>query len=78
LQTSLDLSGLPEPIADEICRLVETFRANLRNGQPAEKHGNDMSIEEFDALLDEITEGLPSLPPLPPDFSRADIYDDHD
>jgi hypothetical protein len=37
-----------------------------------------LSDEEFDRLLDELSEGLPSLPPLPADFSRADIYADHD
>jgi hypothetical protein len=37
-----------------------------------------LSDEEFDRLLDELSEGLPPLPPLPADFSRADIYADHD
>ena len=36
------------------------------------------SIEEFDALLDEVSDGLPATPLLPDDFSRADIYTDHD
>ena len=33
--------------------------------------------EEFDRLLRALVSG-PPLPVLPPDFSRADIYDDHD
>jgi hypothetical protein len=37
-----------------------------------------LSLEEFDRLMDEVSEGLPPLPPLPADFSRADIYADHD
>jgi hypothetical protein len=36
-----------------------------------------LSDEEFDRLLDELSEG-PALPHLPADFSRADIYADHD
>ncbi len=36
-----------------------------------------LSDEEFNQLLDELSEG-PPLPPLPADFSRADIYADHD
>ncbi len=36
-----------------------------------------LSDEEFDRLLDELSEG-PELPHLPADFSRADIYADHD
>jgi hypothetical protein len=28
--------------------------------------------------VDELAAGLPELPPLPADFGRADIYDDHD
>ncbi len=37
-----------------------------------------LSLEEFDRLLDEVSEGLPPLPPLPADFSLADVYTDHD
>lgn len=32
---------------------------------------------EFERLLGDLAAG-PPLPVLPPDFSRADIYDDHD
>jgi hypothetical protein len=37
-----------------------------------------LSDQEFEKLLDEISEGLPELPQLPDNFSRADIYFDHD
>jgi hypothetical protein len=46
-------------------------------GLPDEKPP-ELSDEEIERLLDELSEGLDHLPPLPPDFSRADIYDDHD
>jgi len=36
------------------------------------------SPEEFDRDMDELAAGLEELPILPEDFSRADIYVDHD
>ena len=36
-----------------------------------------ISVEEFEQVLDELSSGLPGKV-LPPDFSRSDIYDDHD
>ena len=47
------------------------------NGTPVATAG-DASMDEFDRWLDELSEGTEGLPGLPPDFSRADIYDDHD
>ena len=38
----------------------------------------DMSDEEFDALMEDFAKGTEHVPPLPPDFSREDIYSDHD
>jgi len=34
--------------------------------------------QALDEWLDELSAGLEHLPPLPEDFSRADLYDDHD
>ncbi len=33
--------------------------------------------DDFERGLDELAEGLPALPRLPADFSRADIYGEH-
>jgi hypothetical protein len=38
----------------------------------------DMPDEEFDALMDDFAKGTEHVPPLPPDFSRDDIYSDRD
>jgi hypothetical protein len=38
----------------------------------------DMSAEDFDALMEEFAKGTEHVPPLPPDFSRDDIYSYHD
>lgn len=40
--------------------------------------GQQMSQDEWERLLDALSDGLPPLPTLPADWSRADIYDDHD
>jgi hypothetical protein len=47
-------------------------------GDATSGNGADLSPEGFDQLLDELSEGLPPLPPLPADFSRRDIYSEHD
>ena len=39
--------------------------------------GSALTDGEFEQLLDELASG-PGLPRLPADFSRADIYADHD
>lgn len=38
----------------------------------------DVSVDEFDRILDELASTPTNAPPLPEDFSRADIYADHD
>jgi hypothetical protein len=37
-----------------------------------------MSEAEFVAFIDDFSTGSEHFPPLPPDFSRADIYTNHD
>lgn len=39
--------------------------------------GSD-TLNDANRWLDELTEGLPELPPLPQDFSTRDIYAEHD
>lgn len=36
------------------------------------------TLEEFDRDMDQLASGLDGLPILPRDFSRADIYAEHD
>jgi hypothetical protein len=40
--------------------------------------GEELSIEEIDRLLDQLSEATAVLPSLPADFSRKDIYIEHD
>jgi len=42
-----------------------------------DKRPEELTIEEFEALLDEMADiAPPDTPPLPSDFSRADCYSD--
>ncbi|GEM_PF-1242034 len=41
-------------------------------------HCQNLSKGEFSQLLRDIAAGLPAGPSLPADFSRADIYGEHD
>src|SRR5262245_35549208 len=44
------------------------------NGPP---HAAPLDLAELDRLFDELSEGTDHLTPLPPNFSRADIYGDN-
>jgi hypothetical protein len=58
---------------------VETYLQQVAEREaagPADR-SNDLSADEFERALDDLAAG-PPLPSLPADFSRADIYTDHD
>ena len=38
----------------------------------------EMSEVEFEAFIKDFSIGSEHFPPLPPDFSRVDVYTDHD
>lgn len=61
-QTTID--GVLDELADRIDPSV---------GSP-----HDLTPQAFRALLDQASVVLPGVPSLPADFSRADMYDDHD
>jgi hypothetical protein len=58
-------------------QLVER-EAQTANGAEAGPADQPTSLAEFDDRLDELSAGLAALPPLPADWSRADLYGDHD
>jgi hypothetical protein len=66
-------AAVAEMTDEEKLRLLALVTSNLghRGGLPADRP----SLTEFDLELAKVAE--PS-PPLPADFSRADIYIDHD
>lgn len=54
---------------EAVTRFIESGGSGPRPGR--------LPTAEFKRLLHELTEG-PAVPPLPADFSRADLYSDHD
>lgn len=67
--------------AAEAGRTLEAFLEDIADreaGVTNEGQGQAPGdLAEFERALDELSEGLPPLPTLPPDFSRADIYGEH-
>jgi hypothetical protein len=66
-----------QPLEGYVQQLIEREAGDSGTLTPPREQA-PLTLEEFDRLLDEVSEGLPPLPPLPADFSRADIYADHD
>jgi plasmid stability protein len=70
-------------VEDDVLKLIEWDAVGPGTGpvvaassvQP--DRGETLSDEEFELLLDGLASG-PEVPQLPADFSRADIYADHD
>jgi hypothetical protein len=48
------------------------------NGAALPLAQGELSLEELDRLLDELSQTPAVLPSLPADFSRKDIYAEHD
>jgi hypothetical protein len=68
-------SGLT--LEDYLCALAERDTQSA-NGSTKPTTDERVSPEEFDRRLDAVSEGLPALPALPADWSRADLHADHD
>jgi hypothetical protein len=71
-----------QPVEQYIVALIERDAARRPSGQGVVASSLQagqaaLSDGEFEQLLDELASG-PGLPHLPADFSRADIYADHD
>ncbi|HET6884264.1 MAG TPA: hypothetical protein VFI31_29195 [Pirellulales bacterium] len=76
-----DVARLLEAKASRSGKTLETYLASLaeqdvQSSSPLTAMPTDISLDEFDRLLDELSDG-PPLPRPPEDFSRADIYADH-
>ena len=90
---SVDLTGLPEEVAQGIKQLVRALREGQASGSDQSSPAVESSpldeipslvisrpkpsATEVDRLLDELSSGSLGTV-LPADFSRADLYDDHD
>ena len=79
---TLDLTGLPDVVVAEVMRIVTNARVRLARGlspfpDPMFISDPDPSPEEAIRMHREMAK-LSSGQALPADWSRADIYDDHD
>lgn len=79
---TVDLTGLPEPVVRQVHSIVDRARQESPGSVPAALSPRYVSdpnptLEEFRALLEQMA-SRSSGQSLPADFSRADIYDDHD
>jgi hypothetical protein len=80
---TLDLTGLPAPVIEKVKNIVAEARVK-QIGETGESLPVPQFVsrprpsrEESRRLLDEMA-AMSSGQSLPLDFSRADIYDDHD
>jgi uncharacterized protein (DUF1778 family) len=89
MSITLDLSPEIERLLRQKAALqgleLETYLGHLaeRDAQAVNGKTEAASVAhvfpaDFDRLVDELSEGLPPLPTLPPDWSRAHLYADHD
>lgn len=72
-QTREILRTLEAQAAARNMGFADYLRLFAQAGQVASP-GVEPTMEEFASLLEKVSEGVPLLPPLPSDFSRADIY----
>jgi len=60
---------------------LAAYAKQFWNAKPTAARGCPLAAAlepaEFERCLDELAKGLPPLPALPADFSRADIYGEH-
>jgi hypothetical protein len=74
-----DLSHLPPDLVAEAERIAKEYEEGRVTPRPKFISRPRLSYEEFRKLLDEMAAlGMGDAPPLPADWSRADLYGDHD
>ena len=70
----LEPLNLPEK---KLVTVTVSEEVQTKNGAPLVPEAAALSDDDFERLLDELASG-PTLPHLAADFSRADVYGDHD
>lgn len=86
LPTTVDLTGLSEHVVREVLRYVEKARGSVAPSPAPEPNPAPMRFvsdprpgpEELRRIFQRIASRSPGGKVLPADFSRADIYDEHD
>jgi len=85
MTVTLNLSAETQRKLDEHAaragRTLEAYLEELVERDTQIAHGgaaDQLSLDEFDQRLDDLSEGLPPLSSLPADWSRTDLYAEHD
>ena len=83
LQLSPDTERLLREKARRQGQTLESYLQHLAEQDARSANGlydpaSQVSLAEFERGLDDLSAGLPPIVPLPADFSRADIYAEHD
>ncbi|HMV81742.1 MAG TPA: hypothetical protein PLD20_34615 [Blastocatellia bacterium] len=78
LQVASDTARLLQ--ANAVARKIslEDYLRGLAEADSVVSSPSTFSLEEFERDMDALADGPEDLPILPDDFSRADIYADHD
>lgn len=77
---TVDLTGLPEPVVSHILQLVQEARDHQGRTGPS----SATFVSRADTRPEVLAQGLVGMAtmgtgrPLPLDWSRDDVYDDHD
>lgn len=66
-----------EEIAEAHGMDIEAYLKITLAGHTGQPQASVVNMTEIDQWFDKLSEGTEHIAPLPPDFSRADIYDDH-
>lgn len=76
---TVDLTGLPDPVVHRVIAIVQEARDRQPDAVPTPSFISRPrpSAEDSKRLLDRMA-SRSSGQALPADFSRADLYDDHD
>lgn len=72
------IERLTEKAKEQGQSVNDLLRKMIDESEALPSQADEYSMEEFEADLNALADGTEHLPTLPEDFSREDIYCDHD
>ena len=78
LEVTHDIAQLIRDNAEAEGVTVDAYLRAVGEASPNSEPADQMSLAEVETVLDELAAGGENLPPLPENFSREDMYFDHD
>jgi hypothetical protein len=78
-QRAKHLTGERRKLVARMAKIdAELARVRSSGVHSSRSNGRTTRASELDKWFDELSQGLAEIPALPADFSRADLYEDHD